>query len=617
MARGEHKITRLVLNGVTAFLLVFAVAVVAFIVTRKSPLPLPSMGSQTMAIASSGSRAYVADGATVDVELLKGKNTTTQSQIQIPGKRITHLALSSNGESLVVAVANDVSNGLPSGQVYVVVLSQTPPRVLSVYRGNDIQSVAVAHNNSFALIADRGKYAPAPNGIPAESGPGSLVRVRLSGKRPSVADALKIGFDIGGVAIAPNDANAYALNDGPNRTGEQLSSIHMTSSSLRVVNSVNVIGNGIALSPNGGTAYVGGELVEVLSPTPSVQPAPTLPSGVTNLKSFTVQAITPDGKFVYLSGGQKSGAGGLEQVLEDTSTSPPTMVSSDLTDCSTVTASPQGGTVYCGSTLSFPEAPSISSLSSPDGGTSGDFELTLHGTYLGGTTNVRFGTVDANVNSVNRAGTALVVTVPQGSLGSVPIRVTTPGGNSAPVPVSIFRYANLPAVSLLTPTSGLIQGGTRVLLSGSGFSANDVVDFGTNNPGQVIKVSADGDYMAVSAPGGSHSVYVTVSTPGGTSLIAPKARFRFIKRQPVVNAIDPASGASAGGYGLLIGGKYLNGATTVTFGGTIVKPISVSSDGGFLGVLVPPGVGTVEVIVTTPSGTSRDTSKDQFTYTGS
>jgi hypothetical protein len=292
------------------------------------------------------------------------------------------------------------------------------------------------------------------------------------------------------------------------------------------------------------------------------------------------------------------------------------MVLSDLTDCSIVTADPQGGTVFCGSTLSFPEAPSISSLSSPDGGTSGGFELTLHGSHFAGTTTVLFGTIDANVNSVNRAGTALVVTVPPGSLGMVPITVTTAGGNSAPVPASIFRYANLPAISLLTPTSGLIQGGTRVLLSGSGFAANDVVDFGPNNPGQVIKVSADGDYMAVSAPGGSGSVYVTVSTPGGTSLIAPMARFRFIKRQPVVNAMDPASGASAGGYGLLIGGKYLNGATTVTFGSTTVKPISVSSDGDFLGVVVPRGVGTVEVIVTTPSGTSRDTSKDQFTYTG-
>ncbi len=616
MARGEHRVVRLFLNVVTAVVLVFAVAVIAFIVTRKSPLPLPSMGSQTMAIAASGSTAYVADGATVDVELLKGKSATTQSQIQLPGERITHLALTPNGEYLIAAVANAPSNGLPSGGVYVVVLNETPPRVVPAYTGNDIQSVTAARSSSFALIADRGKYAAAANGIPTESEPGSLMRVRLSGTHPTLTGTLKIGFDVGGVAIAPNDANAYVLNDGPNRNGEQLSSIQLTSSSLHVVSSVKVTGNGIALSPNGATAYVGGEVVDVLPPTPSVQPAPTLPVGLTSLKNFTVQAITPDGKHVYLSGGQKSGAGGLEQVLEDTSTSPPTMVSSDLTDCSTVTANPHGGTVFCGSTLSFPEAPSISSLSSPDGGTSGGFEITLHGSYLGGTTDVLFGTIDANVNSVNRAGTALVVTVPQGSVGTVPITVTTAGGNSAPVPASIFRYANLPAVSLLTPTSGLIQGGTRVLLSGSGFATNDVVDFGPNNPGQVIKVSADGDYMAVYAPGGSHSVYVTVSTPGGTSLIAPMARFRFIKRQPEVNAMDPASGAAAGGYGLLIGGKYLNGATTVTFGATTVKPISVSSDGDFLGVVVPRGVGTVEVIVTTPSGTSRDTSKDQFTYTG-
>jgi large repetitive protein len=131
-----------------------------------------------------------------------------------------------------------------------------------------------------------------------------------------------------------------------------------------------------------------------------------------------------------------------------------------------------------------------------------------------------------------------------------------------------------------------------------------------------VKVSADGDYLAVMAPAGRGSVFVTVTSPQGTSLIAQDAKYHFIKREPIVTAISPTSGSPNGGTGVLIGGKYLNGALSVSFGGTSVKPLRVSSNGEFLAVKAPPGVGTVEVIVTTPSGTSADTSDDQYTYNG-
>src|SRR5580658_9769262 len=89
MASGEHRIVTIILNVTTAVVLVVAVVVVAIIVIRKSPIPLPSANDQTMAIATNGSTAYVATGSTVDVERLSGKDTTTQSQISVPGSKIT------------------------------------------------------------------------------------------------------------------------------------------------------------------------------------------------------------------------------------------------------------------------------------------------------------------------------------------------------------------------------------------------------------------------------------------------------------------------------------------------------------------------------------------------
>jgi hypothetical protein len=302
--------------------------------------------------------------------------------------------------------------------------------------------------------------------------------------------------------------------------------------------------------------------------------------------------------------------------VEDTSTSPPTTVTFALTDCTTVTINPQGSLAYCGAGLSYPVVPYISGLSQSRGGTAGGYPITLYGQRFSSTATVTFGVNDALVNSVANNGDSMSVIVPQGHMGPIVITVDTDGGISSPVPTAIFTYAHLPAVSGITPSDGLVQGGTSVLLAGSGFGPDDTVDFGPGNAAQITKISGNGAFMAVIAPGGRGMAYVTVTSPGGTSVPTLNAQYQFRKITPQLTALLPTSGGPGGGYGLLIGGKYLNGATSVSFGGTTVKPTSISKNGKFLAVIVPPGVGTVEVTVTTPSGSSVDTSEDQFTYNG-
>jgi hypothetical protein len=120
----------------------------------------------------------------------------------------------------------------------------------------------------------------------------------------------------------------------------------------------------------------------------------------------------------------------------------------------------------------------------------------------------------------------------------------------------------------------------------------------------------------VRAPAGCGSVNVIVTDAQGSSAPSADNRFTYIKIAPQVLAIRPVSGLSRGGYGILIGGTNLNGATSVDFGVTPAKIVSVSVDGKFIGVIVPAGVGTVDVTVTTPSGTSNNVRTDEFTYTG-
>ncbi len=617
MARSEPKISRTVLNVSTAAIILVAAVVVIVIASQKDALPLPAENQQTVAFSPNGQYAYVASGGEIDVEHFKGGSNTTISQIPVPIGNVKGLAISTNGSELLASTVNPPIGGLPNGSVFIVNLGLNPPQVTQVLTGNVMDSIAIASNGRFALVAESGLFQkPAGTGEPVESAPGTVQEVAIKGSHVSKPRKVQVGYGMGPIAIASNDEHAFVLDDGPRNTGEEITPLLLTSKVPMVLASTTISGRGLLLSPNGATAYVGASVVNLFATAPQVLATLNPPSNIKSLSDFTADAITPNGRFVYLSGGQITGAGGLVQVVEDTSTSPPTTVSFALTDCSKVTLNPQGTLAYCGAGLSYPVVPYIRQMSQNRGGTAGGYPITLYGQNLTRTSTVTFGAEDALVNSVSKDGDSMSVIVPQGNLGPATVTVDTAGGISASVPAAIFTYAQLPAVSGITPSEGLVQGGTGVLLAGSGFAANDTVDFGPGKAAQVTKVSASGDFMAVIAPGGSGKAFVTVTAPGGTSIPTESARYRFVKIAPQATAIFPTSGAGKGGYGLLIGGKYLSGATSVSFGGTAVKPISVSQDGNFLAVTVPPGVGTVEVTVTTQSGSSEDTSEDQFTYTG-
>ncbi len=82
---------------------------------------------------------------------------------------------------------------------------------------------------------------------------------------------------------------------------------------------------------------------------------------------------------------------------------------------------------------------------------------------------------------------------------------------------------------------------------------------------------------------------------------------------PVVSSLRLDKGSSAGGTEVTVKGEYLSEATTVTFGEAEVHVIKADT-GKTLTVITPPGVGTVDVTVTTPSGESAVNSGATFTY---
>jgi hypothetical protein len=112
---------------------------------------------------------------------------------------------------------------------------------------------------------------------------------------------------------------------------------------------------------------------------------------------------------------------------------------------------------------------------------------------------------------------------------------------------------------------------------------------------------------------GSVQVQVTWTATNDPSCVKPGTVVTGGGQGPVITSLAPASGATAGGDGVVIFGSDLTGAT-VRFGSAPGTVLSVNAAGTRMVVLTPPGTGTVDVTATTPAGTSATGAADRFTY---
>ncbi|MGW2255935.1 IPT/TIG domain-containing protein, partial [Kitasatospora sp. NPDC001660] len=112
-----------------------------------------------------------------------------------------------------------------------------------------------------------------------------------------------------------------------------------------------------------------------------------------------------------------------------------------------------------------------------------------------------------------------------------------------------------PVISGINPNHGPAVGGTAVTISGSGFTGATSVKFGT------VPVSAFGlvsdSQITTTAPAGTGSVAVTVTTPLGTS----NGVTYTYGGGPVITSVSPVSGVA--GTLVTISGSGFTGASSV------------------------------------------------------
>jgi hypothetical protein len=173
----------------------------------------------------------------------------------------------------------------------------------------------------------------------------------------------------------------------------------------------------------------------------------------------------------------------------------------------------------------FPELSGITPLS---GSALGGTVVTVTGSGLSGTTGVRFGnTFGSNLSIINNY--QLTVVSPPNPAGTVAVYVVNPaftGGSRDSV--TVFRYDTpVPRLTGVSPSSGPMEGGTVVTLTGSGFTGTRNVSFG-GKTATGLNVIDDNRLTVISPPSRLGSFPIAIKNAygeGGT--LGPSTSFRY------------------------------------------------------------------------------------------
>ncbi|SFK52254.1 IPT/TIG domain-containing protein [Sphingomonas sp. NFR04] len=245
-------------------------------------------------------------------------------------------------------------------------------------------------------------------------------------------------------------------------------------------------------------------------------------------------------------------------------------------------------------------------------GTSGDDFLQMgaasYAPYGNNTTPVPFGNArNIQITVSCSASTSLAVTMNH-------------SGNA--IQGGSLAYTIVPSVSggattsaTLTAAFTLPSGMTYSSASGSGWSCS-----GSGQTGSCTRTSgfSAGAGPSITLNANFASNATSPLTPsvqlsgGGASNTASASDATVVLATPTVTSITPTSGSAAGGTSVVITGTNLSGATGVAFGATAASYTVNSATQ--ITATAPAGTGTVDVRVTTASGTSPATAADQFTY---
>ncbi len=184
------------------------------------------------------------------------------------------------------------------------------------------------------------------------------------------------------------------------------------------------------------------------------------------------------------------------------------------------------------------------------------------------------------------------------------------GGVSSGPYDSIAFGPPLPTVTGVSPDDGSPAGGEPVLIVGENLGNVTAMHFGQSRATSFALDSAT-SLIAVPPPG-TGTVNVTVTTPAGTSPLAPGDQYSY--GAPNVIKVSPRTGTAVGGTAVTVIGSGFGHASRVQFGSTEATGFTVESATVITAVAPSEIAGPVDVTVTTPAGVSPITAADRFKF---
>jgi hypothetical protein len=264
--------------------------------------------------------------------------------------------------------------------------------------------------------------------------------------------------------------------------------------------------------------------------------------------------------------------------------------------------------------------PVVTGVTPAYGREEGGTTVEITGTHLYDATGVEFGDVPAR-NFVVDSPSLIVAEAPAGS-NTVDVTVTAPPGTSEVTATDRFTFVpvgSAPVIKRLSAKTGPAAGGKTITITGTRFVGVTEVQFGGQKASSFV-VNNTQSISAVSPPGTAGAVYVSVTTPNGTSAATSKAGFKY--ERPTITMLSPDMGTSTGGTVVSITGTgFAPGADGTMFEFGRLAAYSVVCETITRCTAVAPGVNkpsTVDVRAIVGKAESQKTpATDQYSYQGS
>ena len=279
-------------------------------------------------------------------------------------------------------------------------------------------------------------------------------------------------------------------------------------------------------------------------------------------------------------------------------------------------------------TFTYIPRPTVQSISTVSGSLSGGTKITIKGSGFVEQIDkqriqVKFGdsaVPDEDVKFISSS--ELKVTTPKNPTpDTVDIIVTNPDGQSSKKSSdATFTYNPFPKINKISPSSGKLDGGTEITITGeqfipkiSGEDREHTVTIGGIPATSVLFVSAQELRVNTPARNEAGDVLVVVTNPDGQ----PAEDTFTYNPPPTITDISPPSGKLDGGTKIAITGTEFTkqisdyeGKLTVTIGG-ITQDVQFISDTQLTITTPEHEPGEIDIIVTNPDG---QYAKAKFTY---